>query len=58
VISVLHDIGMVVLLVGVAVQGYVLGRLHNPAPFFDVEPDPVREPEADNVIELRARRAA
>jgi hypothetical protein len=56
--SLWHDLGVVLLFVGVGFQGYVLGRLHNPAPFFDVEPDPLRLPHNDNVIDLQSRRAA
>lgn len=46
---------MVVAFIG----GFICGRLREPYPvWFEVDPDPLRIPHGDNVIELEARRAA
>lgn len=47
--------GMVVAFIG----GFICGRLREPYPvWFEVDPDPHRLPEGENVVGLRARNVA
>lgn len=47
--------GIVVAFVG----GFICGRLREPYPvWFEVDPDPLTVPEAENVVQLKSRNVA